>query len=156
MPKPTCVQCSSNDSLLWRNQETGQICNECYLSNAAGKELKTEIKSEDDRREDEEAAPSPARATGRGARRSTRATRCRARAPPGPALAPSRPATRGRGRRSALKRPPLRAPAATATLVTSQSIFYKVLSLQLFSKHKSCLPITRSQPSPPCFALCLL
>ncbi|KOB75228.1 GATA zinc finger domain containing protein 1, partial [Operophtera brumata] len=60
MPKPTCVQCSSNDSLLWRNQESGQICNECYLSSAASKELRTEIKSEDDRRDDEESAHSPA------------------------------------------------------------------------------------------------
>lgn len=121
MPKPTCTQCSTTDSLLWRSQESGQICNECYLANAAGKDVKAETKSEDE--DSRNGDNTPARATGRGARKSTRAARQKAAPPPPTPRAP--PAPRGRGRRALQKRVPLRAPTATATLVTSESIFFK-------------------------------
>ncbi|KAJ8708198.1 hypothetical protein PYW07_010323 [Mythimna separata] len=136
MPKPICVQCSTNDSLLWRSAENGQICNECHLSNTASKEAKSDasIKPEpDDKREDKddvdskngrsEGETTPAKATGKGTRKSTRSTRYKAKTPaPAP---PKGPAARGRGRRSIFKRQPLKAPTATATVVTSDSIFYK-------------------------------
>ncbi|XP_026499755.2 GATA zinc finger domain-containing protein 1 [Vanessa tameamea] len=143
MPKPTCVQCNTNDSLLWRSAETGQICNECHLTNTANKEAKTEanfIKTEgDDKREEKddidsknvktEGETTPAKATGKGTRKSTRSTRYKAKTP---APAPSKPAApRGRGRRSIFKRQPLKAPTATATVVTSESLFFKGTYMQV-------------------------
>lgn len=138
MPKPTCVQCNTNDSLLWRSAETGQICNDCHLTNTANKEVKPEasaIKTEgEDKKEEKEdlegkngkaeGETTPAKATGKGTRKSTRSTRYKAKTP---APAPSKPAApRGRGRRSIFKRQPLKAPTATATVVTSESIFFRV------------------------------
>ncbi|CAG4994935.1 unnamed protein product [Parnassius apollo] len=143
MPKPTCVQCGTNDSLLWRSAENGEICNECHLANNANKEAKLDIssvKSEtDDKKDDKEDVETkngkneiestPAKATGKGTRKSTRATRYK---PKTPAPAPSKPpAPRGRGRRSIFKRQPLKAPTATATVVTSDSIFYKGSYMQV-------------------------
>ncbi|KAJ0172010.1 hypothetical protein K1T71_012773 [Dendrolimus kikuchii] len=132
MPKPTCVQCNTNDSLLWRSAENGQICNDCHLANTASKESTVEntLKTEcDERRDDKEelegknGETTPAKATGRGTRKSTRSTRYKTKTP---APAPQKPpAPRGRGRRSIFKRQPLKAPTATATVVTSDSIFYK-------------------------------
>nr|AGG55007.1 GATA zinc finger domain containing protein 1 [Heliothis virescens] len=142
MPKPTCVQCSSNDSLLWRSAENGQICNECHLSNAASKEAKSDasVKLEpEDKKDDKddtdskngrsEGETTPAKATGKGTRKSTRSTRYKAKTPaPAPAKGPG---TRGRGRRSIFKRQPLKAPTATATVVTSDSIFYNGSYMQV-------------------------
>ncbi|CAB3226381.1 unnamed protein product [Arctia plantaginis] len=142
MPKPTCVQCSSDDSLLWRSAENGQICNECHLANTASKEAKgtdTSLKSEqEDKRDDKdddskngksEGESTPAKATGKGTRKSTRSTRYKTKTP-APASAKNA-APRGRGRRSMFKRQPLRAPTATATVVTSESIFYKGNYMQI-------------------------
>ncbi|XP_038218009.1 GATA zinc finger domain-containing protein 1 [Zerene cesonia] len=141
MPKPTCVQCNTNDSLLWRSAENGQICNECHLANTASKDIDVNIiKSEtEDKKEEKDADEgkngktesdsTPAKATGKGTRKSTRATRYK---PKTPAPAPSKPAApRGRGRRSIFKRQPLKAPTATATVVTSDSIFYKGSYMQV-------------------------
>jgi GATA zinc finger domain-containing protein 1 len=138
MPKPSCAQCNADDSLLWRSSENGQICNECHLANTSTtKEIKTDtpVKSEnEDRKEDKEdtetkngkneGESTPAKATGKGTRKSTRSTRYKAKTP-APAAAKT-PAPRGRGRRSIFKRQPVRAPTATATVVTSESVFYKV------------------------------
>lgn len=139
MPKPTCVQCNTNDSFLWRSAENGQICNECHLANTVNKEINSEataVKTENDDKKDEKEDPenkngksegetTPAKATGKGTRKSTRSTRYKAKTP---APAPSKPtAPRGRGRRSIFKRQPLKAPTATATVVTSDYLFFKVL-----------------------------
>ncbi|KAG6443428.1 GATA zinc finger domain-containing protein 1 [Manduca sexta] len=138
MPKPTCVQCNTNDSLLWRSGENGQICNDCHLANTA-KDSKPEatVKAENDEIKEEkedkngktDAESTPAKATGKGTRKSTRSTRYKAKTP---APAPSKPtAPRGRGRRSIFKRQPLKAPTATATVVTSDSVFYKGTYMQV-------------------------
>ncbi|XP_026748553.1 GATA zinc finger domain-containing protein 1 [Galleria mellonella] len=133
MPKPVCVQCNTNDSLLWRNAENGQICNDCHLANTAAEtkadiSVKTETDDKKEEKDDEKSSKTdtdstPAKATGKGTRKSTRSTRYKPKtttpAPPKP------PAPRGRGRRSIFKRPPLKAPTATATVVTSDSVFYK-------------------------------
>ncbi|XP_028163932.1 GATA zinc finger domain-containing protein 1 [Ostrinia nubilalis] len=141
MPKPTCVQCSTNDSLLWRSAENGQICNECHLVNTASKETKPEaaVKLEHDVKEEKddgdsksgknESESTPAKATGKGTRKSTRSTRYK---PKTPAPAPAKPpAPRGRGRRSIFKRQPVKAPTATATVVTSDSVFYQGSYMQV-------------------------
>ncbi|XP_032521964.2 GATA zinc finger domain-containing protein 1 [Danaus plexippus] len=142
MPKPTCVQCNTNDSLLWRSAENGQICNECHLANTASSEtnLDTAIKTEnDDKKEDKddcdskngknEGETTPAKATGKGTRKSTRSTRYKAK---GPTVNQSKPpAPRGRGRRSIFKRQPLKAPTATATVVASESVFFKGTYIQV-------------------------
>ncbi|XP_068624184.1 GATA zinc finger domain-containing protein 1 [Battus philenor] len=143
MPKPTCVQCSTNDSLLWRSAENGQICNECHLANTVNKEAKVDasnVKPEVDDKGDDKCdieakngkndfESTPAKATGKGTRKSTRATRYKSKTP---APVPTKPpAPRGRGRRSIFKRQPLKAPTATATVVTSDSIFYKGSYMQV-------------------------
>lgn len=134
MPKPTCVQCNTDDSLLWRNAENGQICHDCHLANAITKEVKVEITALKIEREDvdetegktgKEGETTPAKATGKGTRKSTRATRYKPKTPVAPTPAKT-PGPRGRGRRSIFKRPPIKAPTATATVVTSDSLFYKV------------------------------
>ncbi|XP_034826047.1 GATA zinc finger domain-containing protein 1 [Maniola hyperantus] len=139
MPKPTCVQCSSNDSLLWRSAENGQICNECHLANTANKEIKADvaaIKTEYEDKEDSESKngkpegeTTPAKATGKGTRKSTRSTRYKTKTPAPTTSKPSAP--RGRGRRSIFKRQPLKAPTATATVVTSDSLFFKGSYMQV-------------------------
>lgn len=129
MPKPVCVQCNTNDSLLWRSSENGQICNDCHLANTVAKDIKLDsvkIESEDGKEENGkiEGESTPAKATGKGTRKSTRATRYKAKTPAPAITKPAAP--RGRGRRSIFKRQPLKAPTATATVVTSDSVFYKV------------------------------
>ncbi|XP_014366335.2 GATA zinc finger domain-containing protein 1 [Papilio machaon] len=140
MPKPVCVQCKTKDSLLWRNVENGQICNDCHLSNTVKKESKLDTavaKSESDEKtegKDNEGKngksdeSKPAKATGKGTRKSTRATRYKSKtqAPYSKTSVP-----RGRGRRSIFKRQPVKAPTATATVVTSDSIFYKGSYMQV-------------------------
>ncbi|GBP56385.1 GATA zinc finger domain-containing protein 1 [Eumeta japonica] len=138
MPKPTCVQCNTTDTFLWRNAENGQICNDCYLSNNAQKEVKTlttSIKPENEEKKDDkeeevktDVESTPAKATGKGTRKSTRSTRYKLKTP-APPVKPTPP--RGRGRRSIFKRQPLKAPTATATVVTSDSIFYKGMYMQV-------------------------
>ncbi|KAM3958743.1 GATA zinc finger domain-containing protein 1 [Aphomia sociella] len=139
MPKPVCVQCNANDSLLWRNADNGQICNDCHLSNTAA-ETKLEItvkveaedkkeEKDDDKNNKSEADSTPAKATGKGTRKSTRSTRYK---PKTTTPAPTKAAApRGRGRRSIFKRQPLKAPTATATVVTSDSVFYKGSYMQV-------------------------
>lgn len=135
MPKPICVECSTTDSFLWRSAEGGQICNDCYLVKTASKEdkpstpaVKTESEDKKEDKEEEEVKKegetTPAKATGRGTRKSTRATRYKPKTPGN--NAPKTPAPRGRGRRSLFKRQPLKAPTATPTVVTSNSVFYQV------------------------------
>ncbi|CAG9135677.1 unnamed protein product [Plutella xylostella] len=141
MPKPTCVKCDSTDSFLWRNTEGGQICNECHLANSASKDSKEtkttpSVKTECQEKMDEDIEPknegetTPAKATGKGTRKSTRATRYKPKTPSAN-NAPKTPAPRGRGRRSLFKRPPLKAPTATATVVTSDSVFYQGTYMQV-------------------------
>ncbi|XP_050669412.1 GATA zinc finger domain-containing protein 1 [Leptidea sinapis] len=143
MPKPTCIQCSTDDSLLWRSAENGQICNDCHLANTDNKDSEVDqisIKVEvEDKKEEKEEADSkngkneedttPAKATGKGTRKSTRSTRYKAKTP-GPVPQKSS-SLRGRGRRSIFKRQPLKAPTATATVVTSESLFYKGFYMQV-------------------------
>lgn len=135
MPKPTCVECETTDSFLWRSAESGQICNDCYLANSAQKDAKPGtpvVKSENEDKKEEkdeseskpEGETTPAKATGKGTRKSTRSTRYKPKTPA--SAAPKTTAPRGRGRRSLFKRPPLKAPTATPTVVTSDSVFYKV------------------------------
>ncbi|XP_072946467.1 GATA zinc finger domain-containing protein 1 [Epargyreus clarus] len=134
MPQPTCVQCETNDTLLWRSAENGQICNDCHLSNTA-REIKSEPcgSNEDDRRDEDDdrmdGETTPAKVTGRGIRKSTRSTRYKAKTPA--PMPPKPPAPRGRGRRSIFKRQPLKAPTATATVVTSESIFFRGMYMQV-------------------------
>lgn len=123
MPKATCSECGSNDNVVSR-AGNGKLCNDCF-----NKDSKTPV-NEDIK--EEECEPTPAKATGRGTRKSTRSTRYKPKTPATaqkqstPAQKQSAP--RGRGRRSIFKRPPLKAPTATATVVTSDSVFYEVCS----------------------------
>ncbi|XP_028027452.1 GATA zinc finger domain-containing protein 1 [Bombyx mandarina] len=136
MPKPICSQCGTNDSMLWRSAENGQICNDCHFSTVTPKESKLDssiktdcedIKEDKDNGKNEESTP--AKATGKGTRKSTRSTRYKPKTPAPPPL--KQPAPRGRGRRSLFKRQPLKAPTATATVVTSDSVFYQGMYMQV-------------------------
>lgn len=134
MPKPICRKCKTTDSFLWRSAEAGHICNDCHVAETESKNennLPFGSKSDTDAIKEErddsvvktEGETTPAKATGKGTRKSTRATRYKLKTP---VSAPKPTAPRGRGRRSLFKKPPLKAPTATATVVTSESLFYKV------------------------------
>lgn len=136
MPNPTCVECNTTEALLWRNVENGQICNDCHISSTTPKDAKlSTAKTENDDKKEEkeddiksEIDPTAAKVTGRQTRKSTRSTRYKPKTPVAP---PKTPVLRGRGRRSIFKRQPLKAPTSTATVVTSNSVFFKGTYMQI-------------------------
>lgn len=142
MPKnPVCVQCDSTQSLLWRSIEGGKLCHECHLMDGgAGPAAEPEDvrdEPEDAKEKPDEQSPAPARSTKKGGNRWTRARTGAAAAASAAAAATSTPnppksaPARGRGRRSLFKRTPLKAPTATATIVTSDTVFHNVLSQRI-------------------------
>ncbi|KAL4702438.1 hypothetical protein ACJJTC_017644 [Scirpophaga incertulas] len=142
MPKPCCVQCKTTDSFLWRSSvsENGQICNECHLANTSKEPKDESIKFENEERKEDkddgegknvklDGESTPAKATGKGTRKSTRSTRYKPKTP-APTMS-KQGAPRGRGRRSLFKRQPIKAPTATPTVVTSDSVFHKGIYMQV-------------------------
>ncbi|XP_014212205.1 GATA zinc finger domain-containing protein 1 [Copidosoma floridanum] len=133
--KPECVQCSTKESPLWHGTDAGSLCNDCLE--------KSKFKAEDEEAAvvktdpPEEATVSTTSATttpattttttatsmAANARKVTRAvTKCNGKPgrPPG-----SKNALKGKGRRHIFKKTPVKSPAATATSVTSNYVFYK-------------------------------
>ncbi|KAJ8952623.1 hypothetical protein NQ314_007496 [Rhamnusium bicolor] len=108
--RPVCLKCETNESPLWTNAENlGYICLDCV--NETKNNLKTELE------EDEEDTKPNKRKT-----RATRSYKTRL----NPFAVPKASAPKGRGRRGLAKRTPVKAPAAVATVVTSDYVFYKV------------------------------
>ncbi|XP_013147459.1 PREDICTED: GATA zinc finger domain-containing protein 1-like [Papilio polytes] len=140
MPKPVCVQCNTLESLLWRMAENGIVCNDCHLSNTVKKDSNLDpavLKSESvEKTEDKDNEgkigkgddPISSKGTGKGTRKSTRASRYK---PKTSVPYTKTSAPRGRGRKSIFKRQPIKAPTSTATVVDSDSIFYKGSYMQV-------------------------
>lgn len=107
-----CLKCETTDSPVWTNAESlGVICVNCV------NEAKDNIKSEDEEEKEESKS-----------RRWTRTTRSH-KTRQNPRAAPKTTAPRGRGRRAIFKKTPLKAPSDTATTVTTDHVFFKVLNL---------------------------
>lgn len=148
MPKPVCITCNIKESLLWRVSGGGHLCNHCYtiesangLTSSAAQESET-TETDEPRMETEAAtattsAPTPTpKSAKKGGNRWTRSRSSAAgtTSTPGTTNTPRTPANmRGRGRRSFFKKTPFKAPSATATIVTSDSVYYNVLYDEFYS-----------------------
>lgn len=110
---PTCLKCETTESPLWTNAESlGAICLNCV------NEAKDNMKNEAEEAEDETAVTG----TKKKKFKATRSYKTRL----NPFALPKTPAPKGRGRRSMFKKTPMKAPAAVATTVTSDCVFFKV------------------------------
>lgn len=108
---PVCLKCETNESPLWTNAENlGAICLDCV------NETKDSIKNELEEEDDKDNYTKSRRKT-----RTTRSYKTRL----NPLALPKSSAPKGRGRRAHYKKTPIKAPAATSTPVTSESVFYK-------------------------------
>lgn len=107
-----CLKCGTNESPLWTNAENlGAICLDCV------NETKNNIKQELEEEEDDTKVS-------KKKQRATRSYKTRL----NPFAVPKASVPKGRGRRGLTKKTPVKAPAAVATVVTSDYIFYKVIT----------------------------
>lgn len=119
-PNVACLKCETNESLMWTNVEgLGVICFDCV------KETKDKIKAELEEEDDKVDAVVKTKKKPR----TTRSYKTRL----NPLALPKTTIPKGRGRRSLFKRTPVKAPISVATVVTSDSVFYKVHSLILIT-----------------------
>lgn len=108
---PVCIKCETHDSPMWTNAEgLGVLCldcvNEARSSNQDNADDETDIKDE------------------KGKQKKQKTTRSyKTRLNP---FALAKNVQRGRGRRAASKKTPVKAPEAVATTITSDYVFYKV------------------------------
>ncbi|XP_024935906.1 GATA zinc finger domain-containing protein 1 [Cephus cinctus] len=108
--KPECVRCGVRETPLWHATDAGNLCNRC-LEDEKSVGTNGNLKSEEDEKNGS-AKPS---------RKSTRVTRyCKPKS-----NAPLKIIPKGKGRRHIFKKTPIKAPAAVATPVTSDFVFYK-------------------------------
>lgn len=149
MPKPVCITCNIGESLLWRIRGGGYLCNHCYKiesENGVTSSVSQEpehIEMNEPRAETSAAGTSASTSVGKTTKKGgNRWTRSRTGASTSTATQGSASAQRGganlrgRGRRALFKKTPLKAPSATATIITSDSIYYNVLirtTITLFS-----------------------
>ncbi|XP_077301987.1 GATA zinc finger domain-containing protein 1-like [Arctopsyche grandis] len=143
MPKPVCITCNIGESLLWRIRGGGYLCNHCYKIETENgvtpitshePEIIEKAEPSTDANSASTSAPAPVAKT---TKKGNRWTRARAgatatTATPGSANAQRGAANmRGRGRRAFFKKTPLKAPSATATIITSESIYYNGKYMQI-------------------------
>lgn len=113
----SCSQCNCTEALLWKSiGEKQQLCNDCFEQIKNHTKQETEInRRADDRRIK--------------LRKSTRSTRYGTGSSNSQGgISSKNIATKssGRGRRSMCRRPPMKAPAISATTQYVKSLFYKV------------------------------
>lgn len=154
---PICVDCKKTESLLWRTIDQGQICQVCFeIREAKETDIAKSVESNEDKKtnktnkdkdskddtkqEKKDATTTLAEERGSRLRKSTRATRFKAKVVAnqntstlngGNGEKPvssgnSKQQTKGRNRRSLFKRVPVKTPLAQATTHTVESVFYKV------------------------------
>lgn len=119
-PPPKCIQCDKTDSLMWRNVEIGEICNDCYEQNRDN--LKSELE------------PDCMDGTGTGneekkVRKSTRSTRFKSKSN----STTNKGIPKGKSRRCIFKKTPYKSPSIPATTTTCDNLFYKVCLLIHFT-----------------------
>lgn len=113
---PTCLKCKATESPMWTNAENlGALCLNCV------NETKDIMKKEQEEDEDDKQEETK---TGKRKIRQTRSYKTRL----NPLALPKTAQPKGgKGRRQIFKqRPPLKAPMAVATPVTSNYVFHKV------------------------------
>ena len=107
--QPKCMQCEKTESVMWRNIEIGQICNECFELNRENVKRELENESENDKN--------------KKIRKSTRCTRNRKVSPTNP----KQQIPKGKSRRCIFKgNKPMRTPTTTASTQSVNSLFYNV------------------------------
>ncbi|KAG5900119.1 hypothetical protein JTB14_012792 [Gonioctena quinquepunctata] len=110
-----CLKCETNESPIWTNAENlGAICLDCV--NETKSNLKSELEDDEDETKPNKRKP-----------RATRSYKTRL----NPFAVPKVSAPKGRGRRGLTKKTPVKAPAAVATTVTSEYVFYKGSYIQV-------------------------
>lgn len=118
---PVCLKCETNESPMWTNAENlGAICLNCV--NETKDNTKTEAEEETNETKDDTSKPN---------RRKTRTTRSY-KTRLNPFALPKNAIPKGRGRRSLLKKTPMKAPDAVSTTVTSDYVFYQVCGNTVF------------------------
>nr|CAH7729603.1 unnamed protein product [Callosobruchus chinensis] len=111
-----CLKCEATESPMWTNAENlGVICLDCVNETKNNLKLELEEEEEDDHK------------TTKKRTRATRSYKTRL----NPFAVPKTPAPKGRGRRGLAKKTPVKAPAAVATTITSDFIFYKGSYIQI-------------------------
>lgn len=127
--KPICTKCEKIESPLWHTSESGILCNDCQITKDEPIKQPDEIKKEpedgDELENNSNESKSNENGSSRAVRRSTRSTR-RYKTRLNPFALPKAVLPKGKGRRVIFKKTPTKAPAAVATPVTSDSVFYKV------------------------------
>lgn len=151
---PVCIECKCTESLLWRTNEQGQICQECFqqnetravniasLVNDANGDMKSTPNKENDNKEINSTETKGGNNNSingdeKRLRKSTRATRYKSK----PSVSNSstngektvnatsnKSQIKGRSRRTLFKKIPYKTPVAQATTHSVQSVFHKVLS----------------------------
>ncbi|OXU20451.1 hypothetical protein TSAR_003380 [Trichomalopsis sarcophagae] len=124
--KPVCAKCGTRETPLWHATDVGNLCNGCLdkdrakAAAATGAQAPSSAANNNNTKEEEQQESKPAR-------KSTRITRFNGKTIPGKPgqqiLIKSVP--KGKGRRHIFKKTPMKSPAATATPVTSNFVFYK-------------------------------
>ncbi|XP_023025570.2 GATA zinc finger domain-containing protein 1 [Leptinotarsa decemlineata] len=110
-----CLKCGATESPLWTNAENlGAICLDCV--NETKNTLKSELEDEED-----DTKPNKRK------QRTTRSYKTRL----NPFAVPKSSVPKGKGRRGLTKKSPAKAPAAVATTVTSEYVFYKGSYMQV-------------------------
>lgn len=151
---PTCVDCKTTESLLWRTVENGQICLTCSelreekeatdenknVDSTSAEQDKNKKPNKDVKEEKKEAATtSTIEDKCSRLRKSTRATRFKAKListnsnstngngeKSNAGGSNSKTQIKGRNRRSLFKRVPFKTPQAQATTHSVESVFHKV------------------------------
>ncbi|XP_023707345.1 GATA zinc finger domain-containing protein 1 [Cryptotermes secundus] len=118
--KPECVKCQKTECTMWKNTPEGKLCNDCFNFNEKNS---SNIKVEEPVnacKSGPHEAGGPKIAT-RKSTRNTRSYKTRL----NPYALPKPVAPKGKGRRVIFKKCCTKAPAAVATPVTSDYVFYK-------------------------------
>lgn len=112
--KLICVQCGAYDSFLWRSSDDGQICNKCLLANPNGE---TKCDTDEKKEEDKD-----------GVERKSEKKRKRSARHKSKTLTDSASKSNGNeeGDHKNIFERPVTAPTASATVVTSDCIFFRV------------------------------
>ncbi|KAJ8686205.1 hypothetical protein QAD02_021999 [Eretmocerus hayati] len=105
--EPVCTKCETRESQLWHCTDEGNICNQCSVQPRINDSIHSNKRNEDDHTQ----------------RKCARVTRFSCKQPN--PNQNSKSALKGKGRRHIFKRNPTKSPAATATPVTSNYVFYK-------------------------------
>lgn len=132
--KPKCSKCDKTESPLWKTVNDVHMCLDCFESNKDNLKVEPEdnvtIKQEEvesNCNEENNKNENESNGTKLPLRKSTRSTRYKPKVNP---LSFTKPLTpKGKGRRIIFKKTPIKAPSAVSTVVTSKSIFFKVISI---------------------------